>query len=356
MLMKLSNEEQKRYSRHIILPEIGIEGQEKFKASKVLVVGCGGLGCPILQYLTAVGIGTIGIIDFDLVSESNLQRQILFSTNDIGKQKVIVAKEKLTKQNPFITIKTYTAKIEIANALEIIKEYDIIVDGSDNFSTRYLLNDACVMLDKPLVSGSIFKFEGQVTVFNFNNGPTYRCLYTEPPSSNEMPNCSDIGVLGIMPGIVGLLQANEVIKMITNIGEVLSGKLLTIDALALQFNLFSFDLVPQNKYITQLVETPYYCSNNTVKEISSDELKHMISKNERIQLIDVREKNEHEIKNIGGELISLNSLKENLQRIAKDKPVIVYCQVGARSRKAVHFLQQNGFTNVYNLSNGLIDF
>ena len=356
MTNNLSNEEQKRYSRHIILPEIGIEGQMKLKSAKVLVVGCGGLGCPVLQYLTATGIGTIGIIDFDIVSESNLQRQILFSTEDIGKPKVIVAKEKISKQNPFITINIFQVKIENSNALEIIKDYDIVVDGCDNFATRYLLNDACVMLDKPLVSGSIFKFEGQVTVFNYKNGPTYRCLYPEPPLPGEMPACSDIGVIGVIPGIIGILQANEVIKIITNIGEVLSGKLLTVDALTLQFNLFSFDLIPQNKQITQLSEYTFYCSNNSVKEISSKELKQKISTHEDFQLIDVREMYEHETKNIGGDLIPLNTLSENLHRITKDKPIIVYCQVGARSKKAVELLQKNGFTNVYNLSNGLIDF
>jgi len=356
MTNKLSNEEQKRYSRHIILPEIGIEGQEKLKAAKVLVVGCGGLGCPVLQYLTAAGIGTIGVVDFDIVSESNLQRQILFTPEDVGKPKVMVAKEKLSKQNPFITINTYPIKIKSSNALEIIKNYNIVVDGCDNFSTRYLLSDSCVMLDKPLVSGSIFKFEGQVTVFNFKNGPTYRCLYPEPPQPGEMPTCSDIGVIGVIPGIIGMFQVNETIKIITHIGEVLNGKLLTVDALTLQFNLFSFELIPQNKIITHLNDYNFSCSRNSIKEITSDELKQMILKNEPIQLIDVREKQENEIKNIGGELIPLNVLPDNLNRIAKDKPVIIYCQIGARGRKATQYLQQNGFTNVYNLSNGLIDF
>src|ERR1035437_2494874 len=236
---KMTTEEKRRYARHIILPEIGLEGQQKLKQAKVLVVGAGGLGCPVLQYLTAAGVGTLGIIDFDTVDESNLQRQVLYSTEDIGKHKAAIAKEKLEKQNPDINLVSHVAHLTSANALEIISQYDIVVDGSDNFATRYLVNDACVILNKVLVFGSIFKFEGQVSVFNYKGGPTYRCLYPEAPAEGDVPNCAEIGVLGVLPGIVGTLQANEVIKIITGIGDILSGKLLTLDALTMQFNTFT---------------------------------------------------------------------------------------------------------------------
>ncbi len=351
----LTPEEIKRYNRHIILSEIGEQGQEKLKAANVLVAGCGGLGCPCLQYLVAAGVGHIGIIDFDLVSESNLQRQILFSTQDIGKSKVLVAKKKLNKQNPFVKIKTYAEKINPENALIILKKYDIIIDCTDNFSTRYLLNDACVILKKPLVSGSVFKFDGQATVFNYQDGPTYRCLYPEPPLPKDMPNCNDIGILGVVPGMIGAMQANETIKIITGIGDVLKGKLFTFNALTMEFNIFSFQKDEENKNIRKLSEFTQVCSIE-VKEISADELKQKIQNKEDFQLIDVREEQEHQANNIGGELIPLNSLSQNLDKISADKQVIVYCQLGARSRKAVEFLQQKQFTNIYNLKNGLLDF
>ena len=245
----LSKAEIKRYARHLILPEIGEEGQLKLKQAKILVIGTGGLGCPVLHYLCAAGAGTIGIIDGDKVEESNLQRQILFSSCDVGKQKADVAKEKLSGQNPLIKITAYCQLLTANNALEVITEYDIVIDGSDNFATRYLVNDACVILNKILVFGSIFKFEGQVSVFNYQNGPTYRCLYPEPPSHGEIPNCAEAGVLGVLPGICGTLMANEVIKIITGTGKVLSGELLAFDALNMQFNFFKVVLNPENKKI-----------------------------------------------------------------------------------------------------------
>jgi sulfur-carrier protein adenylyltransferase/sulfurtransferase len=250
----LTNQEKARYQRQIMLPEVGEEGQLKLRNAGVLMIGCGGLGCPVLQYLTALGVGRIGIADSDTVSESNLQRQILYSMDDIGKPKVDIAKEKLLKQNPLVTVHAFPARVDAGNALKIIRDYDIIVDGSDNFATRYLLNDACVILDKPLVFGSIYMYEGQISVFNYKDGPTYRCLYPEPPIPADMPSAAVIGVLGILPGVIGVLQATEVVKIITGIGEVLSGKLLTYNALEMCFSTFCFKALPKNKQIKSLLE------------------------------------------------------------------------------------------------------
>ena len=350
----LSGEEKKRYARHLILPEIGLEGQQKLNRAKVLVIGAGGLGCPVLLYLTAAGIGTIGVIDFDKVDESNLQRQILYNTEDIGKYKANVAKEKLAKQNSFVNIISHVLQLTSINALEIISQYDIVVDGSDNFATRYLVNDACVILNKILVFGSIYKFDGQASVFNYKAGPTYRCLYPEPPIDGEMANCAEVGVIGVLPGIVGTLQANEVIKIITEIGDVLSGKLLTFDALTMQFNTFDISLNPEHKNIYNLIDYDSFCG--ITKEISADELKEKIKLKQDFQLIDVREENEYQLKNIGGLLIPLNTLQNNLHKINKEKEVIVHCASGMRSKKAIAIFKENGFTNVYNLKNGLLDF
>jgi sulfur-carrier protein adenylyltransferase/sulfurtransferase len=350
----LSEKEKTRYNRHLILPEIGEKGQLKLSQAKVLVVGAGGLGCPVLQYLTAVGVGTIGIIDSDRVEESNLQRQILFSTEDVGKYKAEVAKEKLKKQNPHINLISYISHLTSSNALEVISHYDVVVDGSDNFATRYLVNDACVMLDKTLVFGSIFKFDLQASVFNYKNGPTYRCLYPEPPAEGEMPNCAEIGVLGVLPGICGTLMANEVIKIITKTGDVLNGKLLTFDALSMQFNTFEIVSNEKNKKIAALIDYEIFCG--TGKEISAEELKQKIKSKEDFQLIDVREMAEYQIKNIGATLIPLGELANNLDKINSEKEIIVHCASGARSKKAVNLLKEKGFKRVYNLKNGLLDF
>jgi len=352
--MKLNNEEKKRYARHLILPEIGLEGQQKLKQAKVLVIGAGGLGCPVLQYLTAAGIGTIGIIDFDKVDESNLQRQILYNTEDIGKYKAEVAKKKLAKQNPHIQLTAITSQLTANNALDIISQYDIVVDGSDNFATRYLVNDACIILNKILVFGSIYRFDGQVSVFNYKNGPTYRCLYPEPPNDGEMANCAEVGVIGVLPGIVGTLQANEVLKIVTEIGEILSGKLLMFDALTMQFNTFNITANPENKKIDKLIDYAVFCG--TTKEISADDLREKIRQQQDFQLIDVREESEYQLKNIGGVLIPLNALQNNLHKIDKEKETIVHCASGVRSKKAITILKENGFTKVYNLKNGLLDF
>ncbi|MGZ3862393.1 MAG: molybdopterin-synthase adenylyltransferase MoeB [Bacteroidia bacterium] len=350
----LNQNEIKRYARHLIMPEIGEGGQIKLKNAKVLVVGAGGLGCPVLQYLTAAGVGTIGIVDPDKVEESNLQRQILFSSEDIGKYKTEVAKEKLLAQNPNIRLISHILYLTSQNALEIISRYDIIVDGSDNFATRYLVNDACVMLNKILVFGSVFKFDGQVSVFNYNNGPTYRCLYPEPPAGGEVPNCSEVGVLGVLPGICGVLMANETIKIITGVGEVLGGKLLFFDLLAMQFNLVDIAAVPENKNIKALIDYETFCGN--FEEVTAEQVKQKIELNENIQLVDVREQAEYNAKNIGATLIPLGDLANNLHKINASKEIIVHCASGARSKKAVALLKEKGFKKVYNLKNGLLDF
>ncbi|MBN4051379.1 molybdopterin-synthase adenylyltransferase MoeB [bacterium AH-315-M05] len=351
----LSKEELKRYSRHVILPEIGIKGQETLKQAKVLVIGAGGLGCPVLQYLTAAGVGTIGIIDFDVVDETNLQRQILFDVKDVGKSKVEVAKQKLSGQNPYINFNLYYTKLTKDNALNIFKDYDIIVDGSDNFPTRYLVNDACVIVGKPLIFGSIFKFEGQVSVFNYNGGPTYRCLFPQPPRLQDASNCSEIGVLGVLPGIIGCLQANETIKIIAGIGEPLSGKLLIFDALTLNTNILEFSPIEGNFNIKELIDYDNFCgTGGEVKEITVSELKKKLDDREDIQIIDVREEFEYEICNLGGELLPLNSISNKIDTISKDKPVIVHCHHGGRSAQAINILKEKfEFDNLLNLKGGI---
>jgi sulfur-carrier protein adenylyltransferase/sulfurtransferase len=321
-----------------------------------LVIGCGGLGCPVLQYLTAAGVGGLGIIDYDLVEESNLQRQVLFSTEDIGKPKVSAAKERLEKYNPLVTINAFNKKIEVSNALDIIRQFEIIVDCTDNFSTRYLVNDACVILNKPLVSGSIYKFEGQVTVFNYLNGPTYRCLYPIPPQHEIVSNCNETGVLGTLTGLTGTLMANEVIKIIAGIGDVLSGKLLTFDLLSTRFQTFDYELVPKNKEITKLSSDYNMTCVTEIKQITPQELKEKLSRNEPLQIIDVREPYEFAERNIGGILIPLGQLEENLDKIKKDIPAIMICRSGVRSMHAAKILQKNNYDKLYNLKGGIIKY
>ena len=339
-----------------MLPEIGQDGQEKLKAANVLVIGCGGLGCPVLQYLAAAGVGGLGIIDHDFVDVSNLQRQILFSTEDIGKPKVLTAKNKLEKYNPLITITAIQDKLNVSNAIDLIRNYQIIVDCSDNFPTRYLANDACVILDKPLVSGSIYKFEGQVSVFNYLKGPTYRCLYPNPPQQENISDCSQTGVLGTLTGITGTLMANEVIKIITGMGNVLSGKLLSFDLLSSRVQIFNYKLVPKNRQITKLSSDYNLSSNSEIKEINAQELKDKILRNESIQIIDVREPEEFLERNIGGILIPLGQLEQNLDKINKDIPSVIVCRSGRRSMYAAKILQKNNFNKVYNLIGGLIEY
>ncbi|WP_394344236.1 molybdopterin-synthase adenylyltransferase MoeB [Seonamhaeicola marinus] len=348
----LSKNEQKIYSRHLRLNEIGAEGQEKLKQAKVLVVGAGGLGCPVLQYLTAAGVGTIGIVDGDVVDVSNLQRQILYAFEDVGKAKAKCASNRLKSLNPFVKFKVYQEFLTNENALGLFKKYDIIVDGSDNFQTRYLCNDTAVITNKPLVFGSIFKFEGQVTVFNYNNGPTYRCLYPTPPSPGAVPSCSDIGVLGVLPGIVGSYQANETLKMILGIGEVLSGKLLTFNALTM--NQMSFNFNKNEAINIQVLEDNYdvFCGLPQVDEEITLEV--FNGKKMAYNLLDVRDHWERAQDSIGGKHIPLNELPARYTEIEINKPVVVYCKSGIRSKRAIEFLEAAiPNTSFINLKDGI---
>lgn len=351
----MSNAEQARYARHLMLPEIGLAGQQKLTRASVLVVGCGGLGCPVLQYLTAAGVGTIGLLDADTVDESNLQRQVLYSSADVGRRKVEVAQEKLAAQNPFVKFHPQAVRLTAANALTILPEYDVVVDCSDNFATRYLVNDACVLLGKPFVFGAIFKFEGQLSVCNYQGGPTYRCLYPEPPAPDEMPNCADIGVLGVLPGIMGALQANEVLKILFAIGEVLRGKLLVFNSLSMSFQSFNFEALAAKQQISRLVDYEVMCGP-VVQEITAAALKQKLAAQEPLQLLDVREPHEYAQRNIGGRLLPLGELAQQLASLLPTVPVVVHCQSGIRSRKAAQLLREQGFETVYSLQNGLADF
>lgn len=346
-----SREEKKQYNRHLVLLEIGKKGQQKLKEAKVLVIGAGGLGCPILQYLVAAGVGTVGIIDGDEVSQSNLHRQVLFSINDIGKNKAMVAKQKLKKMNPFIKIDVFLEYLSNKNAISIIKPFDIVVDATDNFPTRYLINDACTLTGKPLVFGSVFKFEGQVSVFNYKGGGTYRCLFPKPPNANETPNCSEAGVLGVLPGIIGCFQANEVIKIICEIGDVLSGKLLTFNTLYMQQHIINFDRT-EYANIKKLEDNyPAFCGlsiNN--KEISK---RHFESNKTSYNLLDVRNYQEREDFNIGGQHIPLTELKQRFSEIKTDKPLVVYCKTGNRSKQAIKILKNKVSFDLLNLKDGI---
>lgn len=350
----LNSEELQRYNRHIIMSEVKLQGQEKLKAAKVLVIGAGGLGCPILQYLTAAGVGTLGIIDNDVVDVSNLQRQILFRTSDIGKHKAEAAAEAMQQLNPFTKFNIYKERLTNKNALQLVAIYDIIVDGTDNFETRYLINDACVEANKPFVFGSIFKFDGQVSVFNYDNGPTYRCLFPEPPQ--EMPNCSQVGVMGVLPGIIGTYQANEVLKIILEIGEVLKGKLLTIDTLQNQQQVISFRKIESNSEVKVLNDYSIYentsCEIENLSTISVDELTEQI---DDVLLLDVREQYEYDICHLPNSLlIPLDELKNEISTIPRDKKVVVYCHYGMRSKEAIELLtSEYGFTNLINLDGGI---
>lgn len=366
--INLTKEELARYSRHIIIPEFNIEGQKKLKAAKVLVIGTGGLGSPMLLYLAAAGVGTIGIVDFDVVDDSNLQRQVLYSVKDVGRPKVEAAKERILSLNPHINVIVYNEHLNSKNALEIFKGYDVVADGTDNFPTRYLVNDACVLTGIPNVYASIFRFDGQVSVFNYNNGPNYRDLYPEPPPPGLVPSCAEGGVLGVLPGIIGSLQANEVIKVITGIGETLSGRLFSFDALNFTTRIFkiakdkSNPLTGENPSIKELIDYQLFCGivpekkQEGLKEITVQELKQKFDNKEDFQLIDVREKHEYDFVNLGGELIPLNTVLDNVGKFSKDKQVIVHCKGGVRSAKAIQALEEKGFTNLYNLKGGIVAY
>lgn len=375
--MEFSNDELGHYSRHLSIPEFGVEGQKKLKAAKVVAVGTGGLGAPMLQYLAAAGVGTIGIVDFDKVEASNLHRQVLFGASDVGRPKVEVTKERLQEINPHINIQVHETRLTSDNALEILEEYDVVADGTDNFPTRYLINDACVMLDKPNVHGSIFQFEGQLSVFNYINeegerGPNYRDLFPEPPPPGLVPSCAEAGVLGVLPGIIGCLQASEVIKIITGIGDPLSGQLFLFDAQDFSTRKVKVKknednpLTGENPEITELIDYEAFCGvpsangeeeqeDSKVPEITVQEYKSLLESGEDVQLIDVREPYEVEIAEMGGELIPLKTVADNADKISRDKKVVVHCRSGKRSADAIKELQEKyGFDNLYNLKGGIL--
>jgi len=347
-----------RYSRHIILEEIGQKGQDRLTEAKVLVVGAGGLGCPVLQYLTAAGVGTLGIVDFDLVEESNLQRQVLFGTSSLGKNKAITAKERLLDLNNTITINAYSKKLTHKNALEIFKDYDIIVDGTDNFATRYLINDASLITNKPLVYGAIYKFEGQVAVFNYKNGPSYRCLFPKSPKEGAIPNCSEIGVLGVLPGIIGSMQANEVIKIILGIGDVLSGKMLCYNALTIQSTTLiikrhedEINKVVINKENFQKTKETLNCTFSP-QEISIEDA----FKKKDIQFIDVREFDElPKLESLNPIYIPLSEFENNLDKIDSEKEKMIFCQTGVRCKTAVSILHKHDITPSYTIKEGALE-
>src|SRR6202051_1730303 len=362
----LTNDEILRYSRHLIMPEVGMEGQQKLKAARVLCIGAGGLGSPLALYLGAAGVGTLGIVDFDVVDYTNLQRQIIHSTADVGRKKLDSAAEKLKAINPFLNIRKFETRLTSENALELFRDFDIIADGTDNFPTRYLVNDACVLTGKPNVYGSIFRFEGQASVFATKNGPCYRCLYPEPPPPGLVPSCAEGGVLGILPGLVGVMQATEVIKLILGVGEPLIGRLLLIDALGMKFRELNLRKNPdcpvcgKHPTVTKLIDYNQFCGirgeekpvEAGVPEIQVEELKRRLDAKEDIFVLDVREAHEYQICNIGGHLIPLNDLPKRVNELDSSRDIVVHCKMGGRSAKAVEFLRQAGLKKVTNLAGG----
>src|SRR5580693_3610350 len=370
-LPKLSNEEIARYSRHLILPEVGYEGQQKLKAARVLCVGTGGLGAPLSLYLAAAGVGTLGLVDFDTVDASNLQRQVIHSTKTVGMLKVDSAELMLKGLNPNLNVVKYNTMLTSANALEIFKDFDIIADGTDNFQTRYLVNDACVLTGKPNAYGSIFRFEGQASVFATEAGPCYRCLYPEPPPPGLVPSCAEGGVLGILPGLVGVIQATEVIKLILGKGDSLVGRLLLVDALNMRFRELKLRKNPEcpvcgeNPTVTALIDYDHFCgivpeppqeknAKNGIPQLTVKELKARRDAGEDIFLLDVREPYEVQIAQIGGTVIPQNDVPNRLAEIPRDREIIVHCRSGARSQRIAEFLKQSGYTQVVNLAGGIL--
>lgn len=372
-MKKLTAEEVKRYSRHLVLQEFGMDGQLRLRRSRVLVVGAGGLGSPALLYLAAAGVGTIGIVDFDSVDVSNLQRQIIFTIHDIGKNKAEAAQARLAQINPLVTYHVHSLHITSANALNIIGNYDLVLDATDNFPTRYLLNDACVLLNKPLIYGSILKFEGQVSVFNMpekdgKRSANYRDLFEQPPSPDSVPNCQEAGVIGVLPGIIGSIQASEAIKVLAGMGETLAGKLLILDALTLQQTIIRIPERGSRNKIKELIDYEDFCGISrekdkslkpnpfiSMKEITVQELQKLQETGADFQLIDVREPHEYDICNLGGELIPMSDIPHNVDRIEKDKQVVIHCRSGKRSGDMLLWLEKNhGFQNLYNLKGGIL--
>lgn len=366
----LSKEEVMRYSRHLIMPEVGTDGQLKLKQAKVLCIGTGGLGAPLGLYLAAAGVGRIGLVDFDAVDLTNLQRQILFGTGDIGRPKIEAATDRLRNLNPDIQIDRFETRLTSENALEILQNYDIVVDGTDNFPTRYLVNDACVLLGKPNVYGSIFRFEGQITIFGAPGGPCYRCLYPEPPPPGLVPSCAEGGVLGVLPGIVGAIQAAEALKLIIGKGEPLIGRLLLFDALAMRFRELKLRKNPEcpacgeHPTITKLIDYAEFCgvrgeeagsaAQTTVPEIAPRKLKSRLDRGDELFILDVREPHEYQICNLGGHLIPLGELSRRVNELDSSREIVVHCRSGKRSAEAVEFLRSAGFRKVLNLKGGIL--
>jgi adenylyltransferase/sulfurtransferase len=369
--IELGNDEIARYSRHLIMPEVGMEGQKKLKAAKVLLIGTGGLGAPLGLYLAAAGIGRIGLVDFDVVDFSNLQRQVIHSTNDVGRPKLLSAKDKILAINPHIQVDTYETMLKSDNALDIIRPYDIVIDGTDNFPTRYLVNDACVLLDKPNVYGSIFRFEGQASVFYAKEGPCYRCLYPEPPPPGLVPSCAEGGVLGILPGTIGLVQATEAVKLILGRGRPLIGRLLLYDALEMKFRELKLrknskcPLCGENPTITALIDYDQFCgitppaaataaSKEKAVEMTPEELKARMDGRTTPIIVDVREPHEFDICRIPGSiLIPLGQIPARMNELDKDAEIVVHCKMGGRSAKAVDQMRKAGFKRVANLTGGI---
>jgi adenylyltransferase/sulfurtransferase len=363
----LSNDEILRYSRHLIMPEVGMEGQLKLRAAKVLCIGAGGLGSPLAMYLAAAGVGTIGIVDFDVVDFTNLQRQIIHSTADVGRKKLDSAAETIEGINPFVKVRKFETRLSSENALELFRDFDVIVDGTDNFPTRYLVNDACVLTGKPNVYGSIFRFEGQASVFATREGPCYRCLYPEPPPPGLVPSCAEGGVLGILPGLVGVIQATEAIKLILGTGEPLIGRLLLVDALGMSFRQLKLKKNPdcpvcgKNPSITKLIDYQEFCGirgeenpvTAAVPEMQPAELKQRLDRGDDLFVLDVREPHEYQICNLGGHLIPLGDLPKRVHELDSSREIVAHCKMGGRSAKAVDFLRQAGFKKVWNLAGGI---
>jgi sulfur-carrier protein adenylyltransferase/sulfurtransferase len=358
----LNQEELRRYARHLALPGFGMEGQQKLKAASVLVVGAGGLGAPVLLYLAAAGVGRIGIVDFDRVDDTNLQRQVLFTQEDVGQLKAEVACRRLQSLNPYIKVEVYTNQLTVKNALETIAPYQLVIDGTDNFPTRYLINDACVLAGKPLVYGSIYRFEGQVAVFNYlledgQRSPNYRHLFPSPPPPELVPNCAEGGVLGVLPGIIGSLQANEAIKLLAGIGEPLVGKLLLLDAATLTTRILKIPAHVEVE-IKELIDYEQFCAPMPlppVEELSVQKLQALREDKIDFQLIDVREPYEYAIANLGGELMPPTQILESASQISREKMVVLYCRTGIRSARAIRELRgRYGLENLYNLKGGII--
>ncbi len=365
----LSKQEILRYSRHLIMPEVGMEGQLKLKKAKVLCIGTGGLGAPLGLYLAAAGVGRIGLVDFDSVDFTNLQRQVLFGTSDVGRPKITAAADRLRNLNPEIQIDAYEAHLTSDNALDLFKDYDIIVDGTDNFPTRYLVNDACVILGKPNVYGSIFRFEGQITVFGYPDGPCYRCLYPEPPPPGLVPSCAEGGVLGVLPGIVGTIQAAETLKLIIGKGQPLVGRLLLFDALAMKFRELKLRKHPEcpvcgkNPTVTKLIDYVEFCgirgeeapsTVTNIPEITPRDLKSRMDKGDDLYILDVREPHEYDICNLNGHLIPLGELPRRVHELDSSREIVAHCRSGKRSAEAVEFLQKAGFRKIWNLKGGIL--